>query len=229
MRQILLAILFGPLSFERISEFPFVSGAANVLIWPSVRWKKHVYNEEGRLNFRWAGQIYQLHRGKASTKRKQKHIGGADTKYWWRCVPGVGRGTTLGGRIWRSKQSGQSKKWNNKKLLENMPSSAVIYSRERSEHKEAKTKTRTRTRKFIGGIPILCWGIGAGAKEEEDKEDLITFPILLSASSTYNTTLAQVFKTATRPTSHKLTFAGRCRNKEKKRKIQVEKSWWFAN
>ena len=32
MRQILLAILFGPLSFERISEFPFVSGAANVLI-----------------------------------------------------------------------------------------------------------------------------------------------------------------------------------------------------
>ena len=74
-----------------------------------------------------------------------------------------------------------------------MPSSAVIYSRERSEHKEAKTKTRTRTRKFIGGIPILCWGIGAGAKEEEeekkeeeekeeeDKENLITFPILLSA------------------------------------------------
>ena len=172
----------------RISEFPFVSGAANVLIWPSVRWKKHVYNEEGRLNFRWAGQIYQLHRGKASTKRKQKHIGGAGTKYWWRCVQGVGRGTTLGGRIRRSKQSGQSKKWNNKKLLENMPSSAVIYSRERSEHKEAKTKTRTRTRKFIGGIPILCWGIGAGAKEEEeeekeeeDKENLITFPILLSA------------------------------------------------
>ena len=98
-----------------------------------------------------------------------------------RCVQGVGRGTTLRGRIWRSKQSGQSKKWNNKKLLENMPSSAVIYSRERSEHKEAKTKTRTRTRKFIGGIPILCWGIGAGAKEEEDKENLITFPILLSA------------------------------------------------
>ena len=182
----MFAILFGPLSFERNSEFPFVSGAANVLIWPSVRWKKHVYNEEGRLNFRWAGQIYQLHRGKASTKRKQKHIGGADTKYWWRCVQGVGRGTTLRGRIRRSKQSGQSKKWNNKKLLENMPSSAVIYSRERSEHKEAKTKTRTRTRKFIGGIPILCWGIGAGAKEEEeeeeeDKENLITFPILLSA------------------------------------------------
>ena len=99
-----------------------------------------------------------------------------------------------------------------------MPSSAVIYSRERSEHKEAKTKTRTRTRKFIGGIPILCWGIGAGAKEEEDKEDLITFPILLSASSTYNTTLAQVFKTATRPTSHKLTFAGRCRHKDTKEK-----------
>ena len=68
------------------------------------------------------------------------------------------------------------------------------------------------------GSPILCWGIGAGAKEEEDKEDLITFPILLSASSTYNTTLAQVFKTATRPTSHKLTFAGRCRNKETKKK-----------
>ena len=38
-----------------------------------------------------------------------------------------------------------------------------------------------RTRVFSGGIPILCWGIGAGAKEEEDKENLITFPILLSA------------------------------------------------
>ena len=72
-----------------------------------------------------------------------------------------------------------------------------------------------------GGRPILCWGIGAGAKEEEDKEDLITFPIFLSASSTYNTTLAQVFKTATRPTSHKLTFAGRCRNKETKEKKNI--------
>ena len=73
-----------------------------------------------------------------------------------------------------------------------------------------------------GGRPILCWGIGAGAKEEEDKEDLITFPILLSASSTYNTTLAQVFKTATRPTSHKLTFAGRCRNKDTKEKNRLK-------
>ena len=81
---------FWPSFLSRISEFPFVSGAANVLIWPSVRWKKHVYKEEGRLNFRWAGQIYQLHRGKASTKRKQKHIGGADTKYWVEMCPRSG-------------------------------------------------------------------------------------------------------------------------------------------
>ena len=123
---------------------------------------------------------------KSINKAQTETYRGRNIGAGWRCVQGAGRGTTLRGRIWRSKQSGQSKKWNNKKLLENMPSSAVIYSRERSEHKEAKTKRRTRTRKFIGGIPILCWGIGAGAKEEEeeeeeDKENLITFPILLSA------------------------------------------------
>ena len=56
-----------------------------------------------------------------------------------------------------------------------------------------------RTRVFSGGIPILCWGIGAGAKEEEDKENLITFPILLSADLRHQLTaqLAQVFKTDT--------------------------------
>ena len=57
--------------------------------------------------------------------------------------------------------------------------------------------SRIRTRVFSGGIPILCWGIGAGAKEEEDKENLITFPILLSADLRHQLTTqrAQVFKT----------------------------------
>ena len=82
-----------------------------------------------RLNFPGAGQIYQLHRPRkaATTKRKQKDIGkyrGGEIL----CLKG-GRGTTLRGRMRRSKQSGQSKKLNNKKLLENTPSSAVIYSR----------------------------------------------------------------------------------------------------
>ena len=76
-----------------------------------------------RLNFPGAGQIYQLHRPRkaATTKRKQKDIGkyrGGEIL----CLKG-GRGTTLRGRMRRSKQSGQSKKRNNKKLLENTPSS----------------------------------------------------------------------------------------------------------
>ena len=86
-----------------------------------------------RLNFPGAGQIYQLHRPRkaATTKRKQKDSGkyrGGEIL----CLKG-GRGTTLRGRMRRSKQSGQSKKRNNKKLLENTPSSAVIYSRKGPE------------------------------------------------------------------------------------------------
>ena len=116
-----------------------------------------------RLNFPGAGQIYQLHRPRkaATTKRKQKDIGkyrGGEIL----CLKG-GRGTTLRGRMRRSKQSGQSKKRNNKKLLENTPSSAVIYSRKGLEESNKDIQLQdinsllVRLPKFwLGYIPNPC-------------------------------------------------------------------------
>ena len=102
-----------------ISDFPFVRGAANVLIRPS-GWKKHVYKEEGPSEL-------SLGRPNISTAPREKHqqqnantkhIGSANTR---NIEAGTGRERNKSsGRMRRSKRSGESKKQNNKKLLENI-------------------------------------------------------------------------------------------------------------
>ena len=140
----------------RILGFPFVRGGGKCFD-PSSVWKKHVYKEQEPSELLWGREAnISTAPWKASTKRKQKHIGGANTKYWGGEICRKRGEEQHLGRMERSKQSRQRKKRNNKKLFGKHAFISSNLQQQRSGEQERGTEMMTRI--FSWGVPLFLLG-----------------------------------------------------------------------